>query len=74
MITDSDRLNNIGGQALNRWMDRPFSEFLSGNGPFSQSMRQSPELLVGRTMYVSAQSLDFLDLVKNHSFPNQKLR
>ena len=28
--------------------------------------------LVRRTMYASAQCLDFLDLAKNCSFPNQK--
>ena len=46
--------------------------FLSGNGPFPQSLRQSSVLLVRRTMYVTAQYLDFLDLAKNCSFPNQK--
>jgi hypothetical protein len=49
------------------------NEFLSGNGPFPQSLRQSTVLLARRsTLYVSAQDLDFLDLAKNYSVPNQK--
>ena len=36
------------------------TKFLSGNGPFPQSLRQSAGLLVRRTTYVSAQSLDSL--------------